>query len=54
MINEKKKVVKKDKHDAPLSILREPELTKDNCSPELWNKLGGNTLNSIDDEELPF
>ncbi|MBL4675031.1 MAG: hypothetical protein JKY70_02320 [Mucilaginibacter sp.] len=32
----------------------EPELTKENCTPELWEMLGGDSLKDIKDEDLPF
>jgi hypothetical protein len=30
----------------------EPELTKENCSPELWKELGGDII--VDGRNLPF
>lgn len=54
MNNEKKKPVKKDEHDAPPYVLREPELTKENCSPELWQQLGGDSIAENKDDDLPF
>lgn len=38
-------------------IMHEEELTKENCSPELWEQLGGKAVDEAwneDDKDLPF
>ena len=40
--------------EVPLrDIMQEEELTKENCSPEAWEQLGGKATEK-DDDKLPF
>lgn len=46
---------KRTDRERPLQdIMQETELTKDNCSPEAWEQIGGKATEDDDDKDLPF